>query len=132
MLKTVKERLKSMGITVSSEPGNPDEYMLQFSIDKVTNHIKTQTNLSTVPVPLHHIAIDMVVGEYLLMKKSMGQLTIEGLDFGLVAKTIQDGDTTVTFAIDKDNLTPEASFNGFINYLRHDAFDFIAYRVLTW
>ena len=132
MLKTVKERLKSMGITVSSEPGNPDEYMLLFSIEKVTNHIKTQTNLSSIPVPLHHIAIDMVVGEYLLMKKSMGQLTIEGLDFGLVAKTIQDGDTTTTFAIDKDNLTPEASFNAFINYLRHDAFDFIAYRVLTW
>ena len=132
MLEAVKERIKSLGITVSSVPDNPDEYMLQFSIDKVTNHIKTQTNLSAIPVPLHHIAIDMVVGEFLLMKKSMGQLTIDGLDFGLVAKTIQDGDTTTTFAIDKDNLTPEASFNALINYLRHDAFDFIAYRVLTW
>lgn len=132
MLEAVKERIKSLGITLSSVPDNPDEYMLKFSIDKVTNHIKTQTNLGFIPVPLHHIAIDMVVGEYLLMKKSMGQLTIEDLDFGLVAKTIQDGDTTVTFAIDKDNMTPEASFNAFINYLRHDAFDFIAYRVLTW
>lgn len=132
MLEAVKERIKSLGITVSSVPDNPDEYMLKFSIDKVTNHIKTQTNLSFIPVPLHHIAVDMVVGEFLLMKKSMGQLTIDGLDFGLVAKTIQDGDTTTTFAIDKDNLTPEASFNAFINYLRHDAFDFIAYRVLTW
>lgn len=132
MLQEVKERLKSLGISVSSEPGNPDEFMLNFLIEKVTNHIKAQTNLSSIPVPLHHIAIDMVVGEYLLMKKSMGQLNIEGLDFGLVAKTIQDGDTTVTFAIDKDNMTPEASFNAFINYLRHDAFDFIAHRVLTW
>lgn len=132
MLEAVKERVKSLGLTVSSEPGNPDEYMLNFSIEKVTNHIKTQTNLSLIPLPLHHIAIDMVVGEFLLMKKSMGQLIIEGLDFGLVAKTIQDGDTTTTFAIDKDNMTPEASFNAFINYLRHDAFDFIAYRVLTW
>lgn len=132
MLEAVKERIKSLGITVSSVPDNPDEYMLKFSIDKVTNHIKTQTNLSFIPVPLHHIVVDMVVGEFLLMKKSMGQLTIDGLDFGLVAKTIQDGDTTTTFAIDKDNLTPEASFNAFINYLRHDAFDFIAYRVLTW
>ncbi|MEK3993705.1 hypothetical protein MKY29_03035 [Psychrobacillus sp. FSL K6-2365] len=132
MLEAVKERIKSLGITVSSVPDNPDEYMLKFSIDKVTNHIKTQTNLSFIPVPLHHIAVDMVVGEFLLMKKSMGQLTIDGLDFGLVAKTIQDGDTTTTFAIDKDNLTPEASFNAFINYLRHDAYDFIAYRVLTW
>jgi hypothetical protein len=132
MLEAVKERIKSLGITVSSVPDNPDEYMLKFTIDKVANHIKTQTNLSFIPVPLHHIAVDMVVGEFLLMKKSMGQLTIDGLDLGLVAKTIQEGDTTTTFAIDKDNLTPEASFNVFINYLRHDAFDFIAYRVLTW
>ena len=132
MLEAVKERIKSLGIAVPSVPDNPDEYMLKFSIDKVTNHIKTQTNLSSIPVPLHHIAIDMVVGEFLLMKKSMGQLTIDGLDFGLVAKTIQDGDTTVTFALDDNNVTPEYNFNAFINYLRHDGFDFIAYRVLTW
>lgn len=128
MLEEIKERLRSFGLTVTIK----DDYVLTFILEKVTNHIKTQTNLNTIPVPLHNIAIDMVVGEFLLMKKSMGQLIIEGLDFGLVAKTIQDGDTTTTFAIDKDNLTPEASFNAFINYLRHDAYDFIAYRVLTW
>lgn len=132
MLEDVKARLNSLGFTLSNTPDSSDNVIIAFIIEKVTNHIKAQTNLSSVPVPLHHIAIDMVVGEFLLMKKSMGQLTIEGLDFGLVAKTIQDGDTTVTFAIDKDNMTPEASFNAFINYLRHDAFDFIAYRVLTW
>lgn len=132
MLKDVKERLKSLGITVSSEPGNPDEYMLGFSIDKVTNHIKMQTNLNSIPVPLHHIAIDMVVGEFLLMKKSMGQLVIDGLDLGLIAKTVQDGDTTVTFAIDDKNMTPEASFNAFIRSLMHEGFDYIAYRALTW
>ncbi|MFJ8064901.1 hypothetical protein ACIQYS_09730 [Psychrobacillus sp. NPDC096426] len=128
MLVEIKERLKGLGVPASIE----DEYILNFIIEKVTNHIKTQTNLSNIPVPLHHIAIDMVVGEFLMMKKSMGQLAIDGIDFGLVAKTIQDGDTTTTFAIDKDNMTPEASFNAFINYLRHDSFDFIAYRVLTW
>lgn len=132
MLEAVKERLKSHGITVSGVPGNPDEYMLKFSIEKVTNHIKTQTNLNVIPVPLHHIAVDMVVGEFLLMKKSMGQLEIDGLDLGLVAKTVQDGDTTVTFAIDDKNMTPEAEFNAFISSLMHEGFDYIAYRVLTW
>lgn len=128
MLLEIKERLRSFGLSVTIE----DDYVLTFILDKVTNHIKTQTNLNSIPIPLHHILIDMVVGEFLSLKKSMGQLVVEGLDFGLVAKTIQDGDTTTTFAIDKDNLTPEASFNAFINYLRHDTFDFIAYRVLTW
>ena len=132
MLEDVKARLNALGITLSNAPDSSDNVIIAFIIEKVTNHIKTQTNLSNIPVPLHHIAIDMVVGEFLLMKKSMGQLTIDGIDFGLVAKTIQDGDTTVTFAIDKDNMTPDASFNAFINYLRHDGFDFIAYRVLTW
>lgn len=132
MLEAVKERLESLGIPLSSVPGNPDEYMLKFSIDKVTNHIKTQTNLDAIPVPLQHIAIDMVVGEFLLMKKSMGLLTIDTLDFSLVAKTIQDGDTTTTFAIDNNNMTPEASFNAFINYLMHEGTDFIAYRVIKW
>ncbi|WP_144511593.1 hypothetical protein [Bacillus sp. FJAT-22090] len=128
MLLEIKKRLKSFGLSATME----DDYVLTFIIEKVTNHIKTQTNLMNIPVPLHHIAIDMVVGEFLMMKKSMGQLTIDGIDFGLVAKTVQDGDTTTTFAIDKDNMTPEASFNAFINYLRHDTFNFIAYRVLTW
>lgn len=132
MLEDVRNRLTALGIALSNAPDSSDNVIIAFIIEKVTNHIKTQTNLSGIPVPLHHIAIDMVLGEFLLMKKSMGQLTIDGLDFGLVAKTIQDGDTTTTFAIDNNNMTPEASFNAFINYLRHDAFDFIAYRVLTW
>lgn len=128
MLLEIKERLSSFGLSVTIE----DDYVLTYILEKVKNHIKTQTNLNEIPVPLHHIAIDMVVGEFLLMKKSMGQLNIDTLDFGLVAKTIQDGDTTVTYAIDAKNMTPEASFNAFINSLMHEGFDYIAYRVLKW
>lgn len=128
MLLEIKERLEGIGVKVVIE----DDYILNFIIEKITNHIKTQTNLGAIPVPLHHIAIDMVVGDFLLMKKSMGQLEIDGLDLGLVAKTIQDGDTTTTFAIDEKNMTPEASFNAFIRSLSHEGFDYIAYRALTW
>lgn len=131
MLEAVIKRLNSLGIMVSSEPGNVDEMIINFSIDKVTNHINNQTNLNEIPEGLFEIVVDMVVGDFLYTKKSMGQLNIETLDFDLIAKQVQDGDTNVTFAVET-NSTPEAQFNAFINYLRHAETDFIRYRVLLW
>ncbi len=131
MLEDVKARLKSLGISVSSEPNSADEVMLFFCITKVTNHINNQTNLSEIPQGLHEIAVDMVVGEFLYAKKSMGTLSVETLDFELIAKQVQDGDTNVTFAIDASS-TPEAQFNSFIAYLQHNEVDFTRYRVFVW
>lgn len=131
MLEDVKQRLGSLGISISSEPSNSDDVILEFTIDKITNRIKNKTNLSEIPEGLYEIAIDMVVGEFLFLKKSMGQLNIETIDFTPFAKQVQDGDTNVTFAVEA-NSTPEAKFDAFINYLRHDEVDFIKYRVLTW
>lgn len=131
MLEDVKARLKSLGISVSSEPNSADEVMLFFCITKVTNHINNQTNLSEIPQGLHEIAVDMVVGEFLYAKKSMGALSVETLDFELIAKQVQDGDTNVTFAIDASS-TPEAQFNSFIAYLQHNEVDFTRYRVFVW
>ncbi len=131
MLADVKSRLSSLGITVSSEPSNPDEMILNFSIQKVTNHIKNQTNLESIPDGLHEIAVDMVVGDFLFMKKGMGQLNIDSLNFELVAKQVQDGDTNVSFAVDA-NSTPEAKFDACVLYLQHNETDFVKYRVLAW
>jgi hypothetical protein len=131
MLADVKERLSSLGIVLSSEPGNTDDVMLLFCRDKVTNHINNQTNLSEIPQGLHEIAVDMTVGEFLYAKKSMGALAIDTLDFDLIAKQIQDGDTNVSFAVEATS-TPEARFNSFIAYLQHNETDFNRYRVLVW
>ena len=131
MLEDVKERLISLGISLSSEPGNTDAIILSFSVDKVTNHINNQTNLSEIPQGLHEIAVDMVIGEFLFTKKSMGLLDVSSLDFEAVAKQVQDGDTNVVFAVEA-NSTPEAQFNNFITYLQHNEVDFTRYRVLVW
>lgn len=131
LLTEVKNRLHSLGISVSSEPGNADEVIISFSIDKVTNHIKNQTNLDQIPEGLFQIAVDMVIGEFLFSKKSMGLLKIETLDFGLIEKQVQAGDTNVTFAVDA-SLTPEAQFNAFVKHLRHEDTSFSKFRVLTW
>ncbi|PAE20507.1 hypothetical protein CHH80_10870 [Bacillus sp. 7504-2] len=131
MLEDVKNRLESLGISVSSTPTSTDIVLLKFAIDKVENHIKNQTNLSSIPKGLKEIAIDMVVGEFLLTKKSMGQLNIESLNFDFVAKQVQDGDTNVSFAVN-EKTTPEGQFDAYVNYLRHNDVDFVKYRVLTW
>lgn len=131
MLEDVKTRLKSLGISVSNEPNNQDELLLIICINKATNHINNQTNLSEIPQGLHEIAVDMVVGEFLYNKKSMGALSVDTLDFELIAKQVQDGDTNVIFATDA-NSTPEAQFNAFVAYLMHNETDFARYRVMLW
>ena len=127
MLNKVKERLNSLKVPITDN----DDALLNFSVDKVTNFIKTQTNQQEIPAELNEIAIDMVIGEFLFLKKSMGQLDIETIDFSPFAKQVQDGDTNVIFAVEIDG-TPESKFNAMIEYLQHKDYDFTKFRRLTW
>ncbi|WP_107950946.1 hypothetical protein [Lysinibacillus parviboronicapiens] len=131
MYLDVVMRLSALGVAISSAPSSSDDMLLKHAIDKVTNHINSQTNLLSIPNGLKEIAIDMVVGEFLLTKKAMGLLDVETLNFEAVAKQVQDGDTNVVFAVEA-NRTPEAQFEAFILYLKHGNTDFLKYRVLTW
>lgn len=131
MLEKVMLRLGALGVKVSNEPSSTDIYLLSFAVNKTKDSIKNKTNLSSIPQGLENIAIDMAVGEFLFAKKSMGLLNVDSLDFSVVAKQIQDGDTNVVFAT-SENTTPEARFNSFISYLQHNEVDFVKYRVLTW
>lgn len=131
MLTEVLLRLGALGITVSNDPTSTDMYLLKFAVNKTTDHIKNQTNLSAVPEGFTHVAIDMAVGEFLYAKKSMGLLDVSSLDFSTVAKRVKDGDTDVEFLVDAKS-TPEANFHAFLNYLQHNETDFVKYRVLSW
>lgn len=131
MITEVLLRLGALGVTVSNDPTSTDMYLLKFAVNKTTDHIKNQTNLSAVAEGLTHVAIDMAVGEFLYAKKSMGLLDVSSLDFSTVAKRVKDGDTDVEFLIDAKS-TPEANFHAFLNYLQHNEIDFVKYRVLSW
>lgn len=129
----VKNRIEALGVTLSSAPNSSDVYVIDFAIDKVTNYINNQTNLSSIPRESYNHAVDMVVGEFLATKKAMGQLDVETIDFTLVAKKVQDGDTNVEFALNSDaSNTPEGQFNAFLAYLRHGDLNWSKYRVLIW
>ena len=127
MLEDVKERLASFDYQVTEA----DSWMLTFLIQKVENHIKNICNVSTIPEELHEIAVDMVVGEFLLNKKSRGQL--EGFDLEAAVKQIHEGDTSVTFAIGDGSKAPEERLDELILYLmNYGKGKFAAYRCIKW
>ena len=123
MLEDVTARLTSFGYTVTEA----DAWLLNFIITKVEDHIKSECNVDAVPDGLHNIA----VGEFLLGKKSTGQLT--GIDISAVEKSIQEGDTNVTYAIGNGDKTPEQRLDELILYLmNYGKDDFASYRCFKW
>ena len=127
MLEDVKERLASFDYQVTEA----DSWMLTFLIQKVENHIKNICNVSTIPEELLNIAVDMVVGEFLLNKKSIGSL--EGFNLETAIKQIQEGDTSITYAIGDGDLTPEKRLDLLIDYLMNRGKnEIISHRSIKW
>lgn len=127
MLEDVTKRLESFGYEVTEA----DNWMIEFLIQKIENSIKADCNINTIPEELHEIAVDMVVGEFLLNKKSRGQL--DGFDLEAAVKQIHEGDTSVTFAIGDGSKTPEERLDELILYLmNYGKGKFAAYRCIKW
>lgn len=129
MLERVKKRLESFGYILKDE----DKAILSFSIEKVTNTIKNDCNVSSVPDGLVKIAVDMAAGEFLTAKKTFSPDGIEGLDLDYAVKQIQEGDTNIVFATGEASLTPEQRLSSLLNYLlTHGRDEFSCYRRLRW
>lgn len=127
MLEEITERLASFNYTVTES----DSWMLTFLIQKVENHIKNITNLSIVPEGLSNIFIDMVIGEFLLNKKSTGNLA--ELNLETAVKQIQEGDTSITYAIGDGDLTPEKRLDNLIKHLLiRGERELLSYRCVKW
>lgn len=124
MIELVKQRLASLGYTCTDE----DAFALQFCIDKVNQHIQHFCNISEIPACLETVQVDMVCGEFLLAKKTMGQLT--SVQIEPIVKKIQEGDATVEYAATVDR---EATFNAYLDKMvrGHDA-ELVAHRKLRW
>jgi len=124
MIEDVTARLASFGYTVTSN----DAWMLNFIITKVQKSIMHECNISAVPEGLNGIAVDMVVGEFLLNKKSMGSL--EGFDLTTAVKQIQEGDTNVVFDASH---SPEQRLDALTMYLMtYGKGSFSTYRCIKW
>ena len=129
MYADIIKRLESLGYAF--DPA--DDWVLNFIVDKVTNTIKNECNVIEIPDGLHQIAVDMVCGEFLMMKKGSGQLDGFEVDLDSAAlKQIQEGDTSVSFAIEAV-ASPEKRLDALIYYLMdYGKSQFITYRRLKW
>lgn len=129
MLERVKTRLQSFGYVLQ----DGDEVILIFSIEKVTNTIKNDCNVSEIPDGLMNIAIDMVVGEFLTVKKTFSPNDIAGLDLDYAVKQLQEGDKNTVFTTGEGSLTAEQRLNNLLNYLlTYGRDEFSCYRRIRW
>ena len=119
-------------LTALGVAGAADDPLLDIALNNVQWRIKNLSNLSEIPEGLESLAVSMAVGEYLNMKKCSGQL--EGFDLDAAAmKSIQEGDTNITFALGEGSSTPEQRLNSLIDYLINGRMDEIyRYRRLVW
>lgn len=129
MLERVKERLQSLGYTVKDS----DDIAINFAMQKVENTIKNYCNISAIPDGLIHVAINMVVGEFLMSKKTFAPSDLLNFNLDSAIKQIQEGDTNISFAVGEGSKTDEQRLDSFIDYLLNYGRDeFITYRRFRW
>ncbi|MDI7817588.1 hypothetical protein QMM58_14530 [Clostridioides difficile] len=129
IIDDIEKRLESFEYTLK----DGDKWLIGFVKEKIENIIKLDCNINEIPKELKNIEIDMIVGEFLFTKKSMGQLDIESLNFEVVEKSISEGDTKIDFAIGSGSQTPEQRFDSLIAYLTTYGKDkILTFRCLRW
>lgn len=129
MIDDVIQRLASFGYVVT----DADTFALNFVLQKVENHIKSSCNIPLIPEGLYQIAVDMVCGHFLSEKKAVNADSLKGFNLDSAIKSIQEGDTNITFAIGEGSTTPEARLDAFISYLiTYGEKEFITYRCMKW
>lgn len=129
MLERIKERLQSLGYTLKDS----DDIAINFAMQKVENTIKNDCNVSAIPDGLTHVAINMVVGEFLMSKKTFAPNDLLNFNLDSAVKQIQEGDTNISFAVGEGSKTDEQRLDSFIDYLLNYGRDeFITYRRFRW
>ena len=129
MLERIKERLQSIGYAVKDS----DDIAINFAMQKVENTIKNDCNISAIPDGLMNIAIDMVVGEFLMSKKTFAPDDLLNFNLDAAIKQRQEGDTNISFAVGEGSKTDEQRLDSFIDYLLNYGRDeFITYRRFRW
>lgn len=127
--EAVVDRLAMLGYTVT----DADETGLKYTIRKCEAELLANINHRELPPPLFYTLVDMVAGQFLFDKKAAGGLG-EGFDFDAPAKSITEGDISVTFAGASDGASnAESRFDALLDQLRHPAESILAaFRRLRW
>ena len=122
----VKSRLTQLGYEIQEG----DEVALLFCINRVEEYIKNTCYITEIPEGLHYKAIDMVCGEFLGTKLSLGQLEGYSVADNRLVKSIAEGDTTVTY---QDGVTDSyTAISEYINGLKAADAELYSYRKIRW
>lgn len=122
----VLELLAALGVE-----GAATDPLLPFVIQAATSAIVDATNLSAIPNELLIAGVYNATGQYLKLKKDTGQL--QGFDLSGAVKQIQEGDTSITFAIGEGDMTPEQRLEGLLAWMMTFGKDQLyRYRKLRW
>lgn len=126
--EAVVARLSMLGYTVT----DADKAGLEYLIHKCEVDILTNINHRELPKGLFYTLVDMVAGQFLFNKKAAGGL--EGFDFDAPAKSITEGDISVTFAGASDGTSSaESRFDALLDRLMHPPDSVLAaFRRLRW
>jgi hypothetical protein len=126
--EAVVARLSMLGYTVT----DADKAGLEYLIHKCEVDILTNINHRELPKGLFYTLVDMVAGQFLFNKKAAGGL--EGFDFDAPAKSITEGDVSVTFAGASDGFSSvESRFDALLDRLMHPPDSVLAaFRRLRW
>lgn len=120
-------RLAGLGYVVTDK----DNAVVRYCISKAEAQLKAETNQREVPEGLFYVWVDMAAGLFLTDKKAAGALA-EIYDFDAPAKSISEGDTSVTFAI-ADTGSFEDQFDAMLAKMTTPDPDLIiAHRRLVW
>lgn len=123
----VSMRLAALGYT----PVESDAAMLQYNIAKAELTLKHDTNRPEVPEGLLYVWADMAAGMFLKDKKASGGLA-GTYDFSAPAKSISEGDTSVSFAL-ADSGSFEQQFDTMLDEMIHPEDELVAaFRRLAW
>ena len=110
-------RLAMLGYEVTDN----DKTGLEYLINKCEKDILANINQKLLPDGLFYTLVDMVAGHFMYNKKAAGAL--EGFDFEAPAKSITEGDISVTFAGASDGAqSAEARFDALLATLMHPAY----------
>jgi len=127
MTKRVTERLQFLGFV----PEDTDLPVLEALINSSIRRILAETGCSSLPEALEEVAVNTAAGEFLFYKKAAGLL--EGFDAEAAVKQIQEGDTSVTFALGAGSATQEERLDALIRYLTRTQQGLMAaWRRMRW